>query len=92
MKWGLLSILVVQGCDLPTLEGEARSRASLDLHCPSEQIAIYEASHRSTVARGCGAWTQYTCFYSSGHFICIPELPAQVNTSSAPSPTPTPAP
>ena len=85
MKWGLLSVMFfLPGCY--TLADEARARAAYDLSCPSEQIETYHAVGGVTVARGCGAWTEYRCFMARGEPVCVREAAAQVHPSTEPSP------
>jgi hypothetical protein len=109
MKSGPVVMLVLGGCignPQPSLQDIAHRRAVADLRCPTEQVAVYDAVDGSTVAQGCGAWTQYECFDrvygvtpgphgSHGHRVhkslCVREAPAQIN-GSPPSPVPPSAP
>src|SRR6185369_13488482 len=68
-----------------------RARAIKDLNCPSEQISVYEAADEATVARGCGAWTEYQCFNTRSRVVCVREAPAQLN-GAPPEPKPLRAP
>jgi hypothetical protein len=85
MKWGLLwTLFLLSGCY--TVADEARARAAYDLNCPSEQIETYHAAGGSTVARGCGVWTQYRCFTTRAEPVCIREAAAQIHPSTESSP------
>ena len=85
MKWGLLSALfLLSGCY--TLADEARARAAYDLSCPREQIETYHAVGGVTVARGCGAWTEYRCFMARGGPVCAREAAAQIYPLTESSP------
>lgn len=85
MKWGsLLVLLLLPGCY--TLADAARERAAYDLRCPSDKIDTYHAVGGTTVARGCGAWTEYQCFATRGGPHCIRDATAQINTSAPPDP------
>ena len=73
-------LLLASGCGIlagPTIADAAKARAAVDLNCPSESIGTYRAAGGSVVARGCGAWTQYACFYSRRDPVCVPEAPAR---------------
>jgi hypothetical protein len=73
--------LLIAGCEMltgPTVADAAKERAAIDLSCPTESIGTYRAAGGSVVAHGCGAWTQYACFYSRRTPVCVPELPARV--------------
>ena len=81
--------LMLSGCAMlrgPTVYDAAKARAEVDLGCPSESIGTYRAAGGSVVARGCGAWTQYACFYSRGEPVCTPVARAQVIPDSTSSP------
>jgi len=85
MKWGLASALFfLTGCY--SLADEARARAAYDLGCPSEQIATYHSVGGTTVARGCGVWTEYRCFTTRAEVVCVREAAAQVHPSTESSP------
>ena len=78
--WPALSLLLF-GCGRPlnpSVMDVARLRAATDLHCPTDRIATYLAAGSKVVARGCGAWTEYTCFYSHANPICPREQPPAV--------------
>jgi len=69
-------LLLISGCAMlggPTIADAAQARAAVDLDCPRRQISTYRAVGGSVVARGCGAWTQYSCFYSRRDPVCVPE-------------------
>ncbi|HWZ92107.1 MAG TPA: hypothetical protein VNW92_24760 [Polyangiaceae bacterium] len=92
MKLGALALFCLTGCG--PIPDVARARAATDLQCAPEQIATYRAEDGSTVARGCGAWTQYECFRAQREFnrfgvndtvVCVREAPAQIN-ADAPAP------
>ncbi len=88
MKAGLPAMFLFAACIEQV--NVARDRAVSDLTCPAEQISTYEAIDGSTVAQGCGAWTQYECFYTrSRGVVCVREAPAQLN-ASPPAPAPAP--
>ena len=71
--------LVLTGCGMFVTIGDvARERATTDLDCPPDHISTYGAGHGTVVARGCDAWTEYTCFVSRSGPVCIREAPAQV--------------
>jgi hypothetical protein len=83
------ALLLVSGCGMlggPTVYDAAKARAAVDLNCPSESIGTYRAAGGSVVARGCGAWTQYACFYSRREPVCAPEPRAQVFPDSPSTP------
>jgi hypothetical protein len=77
MKLGLsLATSIVIGCG----PGVARTRAAYDLQCPIEQISVYHGVDDSTVASGCGKWTQYQCFATrTGYPHCVRERAAEVH-------------
>jgi hypothetical protein len=91
MKWGLLAIVLLPNCiHYPTVEDTARERATLDLRCPSMQIAVYDTADGSTVASGCGVWTGYQCFHVHYGFVCVREGAPQIYVSPPPSAAPPP--
>lgn len=83
MTLGLLALSLtlglVAGCT--TMQDVARARAVTDLRCPSERISVYDAAHNATVARGCGAWTQYQCFVTRTRLVCVRDAPVTLNAS-----------
>jgi len=82
-------LLLTSGCGMlvgPTIADAAKARAAVDLNCPSESIGTYRAAGGSVVARGCGAWTQYACFYSRREPVCIPEPPARAVPDASSNP------
>jgi hypothetical protein len=80
MKLGLAALFLLAGCGaaFTTEDDVARTRAANDLGCPAAQISLHNASDGSTIAAGCGMWTQYWCF-SRAPPICLRDGPAQVN-------------
>ncbi len=90
MKLELRSILalLLSGCALgPTIADAAKARGAADLSCASEHISVDGFSGGVVIVRGCGAWTQYTCFYSGnsggrysrpGDPVCVTDAPARV--------------
>jgi hypothetical protein len=90
MKVALVLSLLLSGCALsPTIADAAKARAATDLNCPSERISTHDSVGGAVVVRGCGAWTQYTCFYTGGRSvgrfataagdpICVTDAPARV--------------
>lgn len=82
-------LLLTSGCGIltgPTIADAAKARATIDLNCPSDNIGTYRAAGGSVVARGCGAWTQYACFYSRREPVCTPEPAARVVPDAASNP------
>ena len=73
----------LSGCSLfPTVGAVAQARAATDLNCPLDRISTYGAGGGVVVARGCDAWTEYTCFSSRTGPVCIREAPARVTRDS----------
>lgn len=89
LKLSPAATLLISGCGVlggPTVYDAAKARAAVDLNCPSESVATYRAAGGSVVARGCGAWTKYACFYSRREPVCTPEARAQVIPDSPSNP------
>ena len=61
----------------PTMSDVVRARAATELDCTTDRISIYPEASGLVGARGCGAWTRYTCSYVNGDPICRAEQPAQ---------------
>jgi hypothetical protein len=89
MRFELILLLVLSGCTMgPTLTDAAKARAATDLNCSSERMSAYDAAGGSIVVRGCGAWTQYACFYTGSRYggryagagdpVCVTDAPARV--------------
>ena len=89
MRVELILSLLLSGCALgPTLTDAAKARAATDLDCASERISAYHAVDGSVVVQGCGAWTQYACFYTGSRYagryagagdpVCVTDAPARV--------------
>lgn len=89
MRFELILSLVLSGCAMgPTLTEAAKARAATDLNCSSERMSAYDAVGGTIVVRGCGAWTQYACFYTGSRYggryagagdpVCFTDAPARV--------------
>jgi hypothetical protein len=89
MRVELVLSLLLSGCALsPTIADAAKARAAADLNCSSDRISTRDAAGGTVVVRGCGSWTQYTCFYTgnravgrfagAGDPICVTDAPARV--------------
>jgi hypothetical protein len=61
----VLGSMIGTGCK-PHLSDAARARGAADLDCPAERVSAYPAQGGVIVARGCGQWVQYACFYAHG--------------------------
>jgi hypothetical protein len=89
MRSELVLSLLLSGCALgPSLTDAAKARGATDLNCSSQRLSAYDAVGGTVVVQGCGAWTQYTCFYSgsryagryagAGNAVCFTDAPARV--------------
>ncbi len=45
----------------PVTASVAAAHGSADLRCPYEQTSAYQSARGTWIAKGCGAWAEYSC-------------------------------
>ena len=75
-----LSILTLSLGACITMQSVATTRASNDLRCPEEQVALANIGGTSFRASGCGQEATYNCVAGGNGYVCVREEQHPVHT------------